>query len=238
MATTLFDGGTIWRGPGLPDVEQLLVRDGVIVAVGAEALAAVAEDPADESVDLAGGFLMPSFGDGHAHPLFGGLEAEGPAVRACGSVPEIIAEVRRYAEAHPELEWIFGASYDGSLAEGGLFDARWLDEAVSDRPIVLRAWDYHTVWVNTAALNAAGITAETPDPVLGEIPRRDDGSPLGTLREWGAVEIGLQPQEPGGIAHPPVDLLLGPALDTQRRGDVLEDRERGIVDELLVDHRH
>lgn len=189
MATTLFDGGTIWRGPGLPDVEQLLVRDGVIVAVGAEALAAVAEDPADESVDLAGGFLMPSFGDGHAHPLFGGLEAEGPAVRACGSVPEIIAEVRRYAEAHPELEWIFGASYDGSLAEGGLFDARWLDEAVSDRPIVLRAWDYHTVWVNTAALNAAGITAETPDPVLGEIPRRDDGSPLGTLREWGAVDL-------------------------------------------------
>ena len=58
-----------------------------------------------------------------------------------------------------------------------------------DRPVVLRAWDYHTVWCNTAALERAGITADTPDPVLGEIPRRADGSVLGTLREWGAVDL-------------------------------------------------
>ena len=113
----------------------------------------------------------------------------GPAVRACQSVDEIVLAVKEFAGTHPEQDWILGASYDGSLARGGLFDARWLDAAVPDRPVVLRAWDYHTVWCNTVALDRAGITADTPDPVLGEIPHRDDGSVLGTLREWGAVDL-------------------------------------------------
>src|SRR5690242_10572515 len=132
---------------------------------------------------------MPSFGDGHAHPLYGGLEAVGPPVRQCNSVDEIVLAVKQYADAHPDEEWIVGASYDGSLSRGGLFDARWLDAAVPDRPVVLRAWDYHTVWCNSVALQRAGITADTKDPELGEIPRREDGAPLGTLREWGAVDL-------------------------------------------------
>jgi predicted amidohydrolase YtcJ len=190
VVMTLFHNGTVWRGAdeqaGKTTADSLLVDDGVIVAVGDAALAA--GQGADE-VDLEGGFLMPSFGDGHAHPLLGGLEYVGPAVRPCSSVEEIVAEVRKYAEANPDEEWIVGASYDGSLAEGGLFDARWLDEAVPDRPVALRAWDYHTMWVNSVALERAGITSDTPDPVLGEIPRREDGSVLGTLREWGAVDL-------------------------------------------------
>ncbi|MBU3751588.1 MAG: amidohydrolase, partial [Mycobacterium sp.] len=80
----------------------------------------------------------------------------------------------------------------------GLFEARWLDAAVADRPVVLRAWDYHTVWCNSAALNRAGITANTPDPPLGEIPHREDGSVLGTLREWGAVDLVMNVMPPRG----------------------------------------
>ena len=182
MSSTLFTGGTIWTGDG--DTDALLVTDGVVTATGR----AAQRDDA-HVVDLGGGFLMPSFGDGHAHPLYGGLEAVGPAVRACDSVDEIVTAVRRYAEAHPDEEWIVGASYDGSLAPNGLFDARWLDAAVPDRPVVLRAWDYHTLWCNSAALQRAGITADTPDPPLGEIPHREDGSVLGTLREWGATDL-------------------------------------------------
>jgi predicted amidohydrolase YtcJ len=182
----LFSGGVIWTGA--QDTDAVLVADGVVRAVG---------DPARESagslgamtVDLGGGFLMPAFGDGHAHPLYGGLEAIGPQIRKCSSVDEIVSAVRDFAAAHPEQDWIVGASYNSSLAPGGLFDARWLDAAVPDRPVVLRAWDYHTVWCNTAALERAGITGDTPDPVLGSIPHRVDGSVLGTLREWGAVDL-------------------------------------------------
>ncbi|MDV3126069.1 amidohydrolase [Mycobacterium sp. 21AC1] len=181
--STLFHGGVIWTG--MQTTDALLVADGVVQAIGDDARTR----GADEQVDLEGGFLMPSFGDGHAHPLYGGLEAAGPAVRPCTSVDEIVLAVKEFAESHPDEEWIVGASYDGSLAPEGLFDARWLDAAVPDRPVVLRAWDYHTLWVNSAALQRAGITADTPEPALGEIPRRADGSPLGTLREWGATDL-------------------------------------------------
>ena len=189
---TLFTGGTIWTGAG--DTDALLVSEGTVRALGQQARQAEAA----QTIDLDGGFLMPSFGDGHAHPLYGGLEAAGPAVRACTSVDEIVTAVRKYADEHPEQEWIAGASYDGSLAPGGLFDARWLDAAVADRPVVLRAWDYHTVWCNTEALKRAGITPETPDPPLGEIPHREDGSVLGTLREWGAVDLVMNVMPPRG----------------------------------------
>lgn len=189
----LLHSGTVFTGAASPDVDAVLLVDGRIAGLGAEAhrLAEAATDAGSEVLrtDLGGAFVSASFGDGHAHPLFGGLEEAGPRVRACGSVEEIVAEVKRFAEEHPELEWIFGASYDGSLAPEGLFDARWLDEAVPDRPVLLRAWDYHTVWVNSAALAAAGITRDTPDPELGEITHRADGEPLGILREWGAVDL-------------------------------------------------
>lgn len=181
----LFTGGTIWTGSA--DSDALLVIDGAIHSLGEQARHSA---PADVPViDLAGGVVMPSFGDGHAHPLYGGLEAAGPAVRPCRSIDDILAAVGSYADEHPDQEWIVGASYDGSLAPEGLFDARWLDSVVPDRPVVLRAWDYHTVWCNTEAIRRAGITPDTPDPVLGEIPHRADGSVLGTLREWGAVDL-------------------------------------------------
>ena len=198
MPSTLFRGGTIWTGVNGQTTDALLVVDGVVQALGK---AARAQMQGAEPVDLGGGFLMPSFGDGHAHPLPGGLEAVGPQVRRCKSVDEIVDEVRRFAAEHHGDEWIVGASYDSSLAPDGLFDARWLDAAVPDRPVALRAWDYHTMWVNSAALERAGITADTPDPVLGEIPHREDGSVLGTLREWGAVDLvtAVMPKHDEGV---------------------------------------
>ena len=185
----MFRGGTIWTGTDGATTHALTVVDGVIEGIGKQAQRVAGQHGRVEEVDLDGGFLMPSFGDGHAHPLLGGLEAVGPPIRSCRSVAEIVEAVRVFAESHPDDEWIVGASYDGSLAPNSLFDARWLDAVVPDRPVMLRAWDYHTAWCNSAALQRAGITADTPDPVLGEIPHREDGSVLGTLREWGAVDL-------------------------------------------------
>jgi predicted amidohydrolase YtcJ len=187
ITATLFTGGVIWTGSA--DTDAVLVVDGTVRAVGDQAHALASETPSVEQVDLDGGFLMPSFGDGHSHPLYGGLEAAGPPVRECGSVDDIVLAVKQFAADNPDQDWIVGASYDGSLAPDGLFDSRWLDAAVPDRPVVLRAWDYHTMWCNSVAIERAGITADTPDPVLGEIPHRADGSVLGTLREWGATDL-------------------------------------------------
>jgi predicted amidohydrolase YtcJ len=191
MVSTYFSGGTVWTGDEREE-SALLVREGIVVAIGSEATELADADASTdtiERVDLAGGFLMPAFADGHAHPIFGGLEGEGPQIRGLTSVEQIVAVVRAFAEENPQLEAILGGSYDSSLASEGLFDARWLDDAVADRPVILHASDYHTVWCNTRALELAGIDASTPDPVLGEITRRADGTPLGTLREWGASEL-------------------------------------------------
>ena len=181
MTATIFTGGVIWTG-SVRRHDALLVADGVVRALGDEARSSAAG--ADE-VDLDGGFLMPSFGDGHAHPLYGGLESAGPAVRPCKSVDEIVSAVKKFAASNPDDEWIVGASYESSLAPDGLFDARWLDAAVPDRPVVLRAWDYHTMWCNSVALDRAGITADTPDPVA-----RRDPAPRGRFGTRHIARVG------------------------------------------------
>ena len=193
-------GGRVWTGAPAasgsrpPDrSDAVALAGGRVVALGAEALALRME--AGEVVDLAGGLAMPAFGDGHAHPVQGGLEEAGPAVREAGSVAGVADAVRSWAAAHPDEEWIVGASYDPALdpvlAPGGRFDAEWLDAAVADRPVVLRAADYHTIWCNTEALRRAGVGPATPEPAIGRIERREDGSPLGTLREWQACDLVL-----------------------------------------------
>ena len=189
MSITVFTGGDIVIDPtseaGELRTSAIAFRDGRVAAHGPEALELAAE-AGSETIDLAGGALLPAPGDGHAHPLPGGVEALGPNIRAAENLQGIIDAVAEWKAAHPDAEWIVGGSYDATFAEGGRFDARWLDEVTGDTPTILRAWDYHTAWVNTAALRAGGITAETPDPPLGRILRREDGSPLGTLQETAA----------------------------------------------------
>ncbi|MTA04781.1 MAG: amidohydrolase family protein, partial [Actinobacteria bacterium] len=157
----------------------MLIEDGRIIAVGDDAL----YQSADEVIDLGESFLMPSFGDGHAHPIFAGREAAGPKVNGLQNVNEIQEAVRIFAQANPETPWIIGGAYEAAIISGGDFDAHWLDEIVSDRPVVLHAVDHHTIWVNSKALEIAGITSATTDPAGGSIARRADGSPKGTLRE-------------------------------------------------------
>ncbi|MEV7782959.1 amidohydrolase [Kitasatospora sp. NPDC088351] len=185
-ADTIFTGGRIHTGdPANPHTTALAVTAGRITALGAEALALRGERT--ETVDLAGGALLPSWGDGHVHPLLGGIGLRGVPVRDCTSLEEVVEAVRLWAEQHPEAEWITGDAFDPWLAEGGLFDAALLDAVVPDRPVLLRTMDHHTGWANSEALRRAGYTARTPQPVNGEIVRRPDGSPLGTLREFGAL---------------------------------------------------
>lgn len=185
----VYRGGRVWVRRGVM-TSAVAVRGAVVVALGRTAEGLV--DEADEVVDLRSGLLLPAFGDGHCHPIFGGLEAQGPDVAHATSVSRIQHALRDWADSHPGGDWIFAASYDPALVEGGSFDARWIDQVVPDRPVWLRAHDYHTAWCNTKALALAGITADTPDPPLGRIDRREDGSPKGTLREWGAVDLLLK----------------------------------------------
>ena len=183
---TLFTNATFWSS-GSPVFSSMLVENEKIIAVGQKAV----ELEHNKVVDLSGAFVMPAFADGHAHPLFAGREMLGPQVNGVQSVGEIVAEVARFAKANPDEEWIIGGAYEAAIIEQGDFDAHWLDEAVSDRPVVLHAVDHHTVWVNSKALELSGITAATKNPEGGTIARREDGSPKGTLREPTAIGLVL-----------------------------------------------
>lgn len=193
MGLTIFVDGHVLVDPLGPDgaplySDAIAFRDGRVAAHGAEA-ASLRDEPGAEVVHLAGDVLAPALGDGHAHPVLGGSEDLGPAIRPAEDLAGILRAVADWKAAHPEAEWIVGASYDSTFAPDGLFDAAWLDEVTGDTPTILRAWDYHTAWVNSAALRAGGITSETPDPPLGRIVRRADGSPLGTLMEAAANDF-------------------------------------------------
>jgi predicted amidohydrolase YtcJ len=187
VPVTRIEAAAMWstsrRGP-------VVIDESGIRAVGP----AAAELPVDEVVT--GGFLSPGFRDGHAHPLFAGLESSFAAVRGLESVEEVLAAVSAWADAHRTAEWVRGEGFDPALAPSAVFRAEWLDRVVRDRPVALRAWDYHTVWANTAALRLAGIDAATPDPPGGEIVRDADGTPVGTLREieaWRSLYASMPP---------------------------------------------
>ena len=179
---TYFSGGTIWSGFN-KKISSLRIDSGLIVEINGDA------KPGDQLVDLKGAFLAPAFMDGHAHPLFGGREGQGPKVNGLQSVQAIVAEVKRFAEENPNMRWIIGGAYEAAIVERGDFLASWLDEAVKDRPVVLHAADHHTIWVNTKALDIAKINEVNCDPEGGTIARNEDGSARGTLREPAAIDL-------------------------------------------------
>jgi predicted amidohydrolase YtcJ len=184
----LFRNGTVLTtDPARPIARAVAIEDGVIVALDDEALDYRTRGASE--FDLAGGCLVPGFRDGHAHPLWGGIELGQVPLVGARTMDEVVERVRAYAHAHPELEWIEGGGYDPTVVPNGVGDATVLDAAVADRPVVLEASDHHTMWVNSEALRRAGITASTPDPPLGRIIRHGDGTPVGTLVEWGAIAM-------------------------------------------------
>ena len=143
----------------------------------------------DQEVKLEQGYVFPAFRDGHAHPIFAGREAAGPVVTTAKSIAEIQEVLTRYRKENPGQVWIEGGAYDRSIVDGGLFLASWLDEAVSDVPVVLHASDHHTIWVNSKALEL--IPSPLPTLISGSVDVDASGAPTGVLREPQAMALVL-----------------------------------------------
>lgn len=168
-------------------VTALAIDGQQVVAVGDEALDW--STSWDDVVDLAGRCVVPGFRDGHAHPLHGGTELSSLRLDTATTVADAVARVARWAHDHPADEWIVGSGHTTAMLPNSAGRAEWLDAVVPDRPVALYSSDHHTMWVNSAALHAAGITRDTVDPSGGVIVRRADGEPLGALFEFGALAL-------------------------------------------------
>jgi predicted amidohydrolase YtcJ len=162
------------------------VREGRIVALGAAALELAG--PRTRHVDLAGGLLVPGFTDAHIHAVQGGLERLHCDLTPATSREDCRRLVREYAAAHPERPWVTGGGWDQTFFPGGRPTAAELDSVVPDRPVFLPNASHHDAWVNSRALELAGIDARTPDPPHGRIGRALDGTPTGVLHE-GAMSL-------------------------------------------------
>ncbi|MCC5576006.1 amidohydrolase [Microtetraspora sp. AC03309] len=187
----LFRGGRVLTPEGF--AEAVLVRDGVIAAVGAES-DLVRLSPAAEPVDLRGGLLTPGFVDAHIHPVQAGLERAACDLAEIYGLDEYLAHIASFAAAHPEKTWVSGGGWDMAAFPGGLPHRTQLD--FLDRPAYLIQRDHHAAWVNTRALELAGITKDTPDPADGRIERDPDGTPSGVLHEGAMDLVGLLTPRP------------------------------------------
>ena len=101
---------------------------------------------------------------------------------------EYLAAIAAYAAAHPDEDWILGGGWAMPAFPGGTPTAADLDRGRADRPVFLPNRDHHGAWVNSRALEIAGIDRDTPDPPDGRIERDADGRPSGMLHE-GAMAL-------------------------------------------------
>lgn len=166
-----------------PVTEALAVRNGRFVFVGSSRGADRWIGEATEVIELDGRAVVPGLIDGHVHlqsglSLVRGVDLTGIADR--GEWTRRIAA--RAAELGPGA-WIVGGRWDHTLSPGGFPSVEDLDPVTPENPVALSDIDGHTTWVNSLALDIAGVGAATPDPPGGRIVRYASGEPTGILLE-------------------------------------------------------
>jgi predicted amidohydrolase YtcJ len=166
----------------------LAVRAGRIVAVGTDLAVEDLIGPSTRVIELRGRTVTPGFQDAHVHPIHGGLAMLRCDLHADEESHRYLDVIEIYARTHPGEAWIRGGGWYMAAFEGGTPRREDLDRIVPDRPAFLTSRDGHSAWVNTKALELAGVTASTPDPSDGRIEREPDGTPSGTLQE-GAMDL-------------------------------------------------
>lgn len=199
----------VFNGKVLSVDMRLNKHPGTAVVVLGEKIAAVGTD--DEIlkyrsegtalIDAKGNTILPGLCDSHCHASF-----TASSIVACDlfnvfpgendtreTVMDIFRErLRKYIGDHPEEAIIRGTGWSLTVFSGcgwELPNRHELDEVSGDKPIVLESFCQHNVWVNTKAIEAAGITADTPTPATGNITREAGGYPAGLFQEMSAIAM-------------------------------------------------
>lgn len=177
--------------PGRPAVPgAVAIANGQISWIGRGVVPADALPPRALRINCEGGALMPGFVDAHCHPLALGaaLTAADCRPAAARTIPEIQRQLALWATANPDARYVRGFGYDELLIQERRHPNRLdLDAVVADRPVLLTHGSGHALVLNTAALQAAGITESTDEPAGGFIDREaDTGAPSGLLLEMGS----------------------------------------------------
>jgi len=154
---------------------------GRVIVVGGEKDTA-ARLPDAQHIDAQGKTLLPGLIDAHGHVFELGEIASGVDLFGATSLGGAVRAVAEFSRNHPKNAWIVGYGWNQEVWKLGRFPtAAELDAVVNDRPVLLHRVDAHASWVNTKALEMAGIGKDTPDPAGGKIERDANGKPTGVL---------------------------------------------------------
>jgi hypothetical protein len=169
----------------LPWAESVAVKDGRFIAVGTDEEVGSVVGEKTRVIDLEGRFVIPGILDLHTHPFitpwYGSMNL---SLQQPADADAILEEVRAYADAHPNKEWIIGGQWLlGVFAEDNPHKTL-LDGVVPGRPVALLDQTGHSMWLNSRALAVAGITRKTQTSQLIVVDKDpSSGEPTGTVRE-------------------------------------------------------
>ena len=178
--------GTDW--PATPQ-EAIAIHGRSILAVDTSSGIQQYIGPETQVHDLKGRMVLPGFIDTHIHLGAAAQIMAGVDLLPCTSLSEIQSTIRDYAEKNKDVPVIRGFGWNYFLFNESGPHKEMLDEVISNKPIVLTSFDGHATWVNSRALEIAGITSSTPEPTGGKIERDAEGNPTGVLREMAASNL-------------------------------------------------
>ncbi len=180
-----------------PQAEALAVAGDRIIAVGHEAEMVPFVGANTKTFRMEGRFITPGLVDGHCHLHGLGVARESLDVRGKKSPDEVARSVADAAKGRVAGEWVTGRGWDQNLFAPAVFPTHMPLDAVSpDRPVALTRIDGHALWVNAAAMKAAGIDRSAADPPGGRIMRDEKGEPTGVFVDnaMDLVQVRMPPE--------------------------------------------
>ncbi len=188
VADTVYTNGRIYTvNEAQPWVEAVAIKDGTFQVVGSNAEVEAVTGGSTEVVDLGGAFAMPGLIDIHG---FHGMSTENRVYCELKGTfwepteEQILADLRACVEVYPvEVEWFVAEGFTPAPMSKEALSLATLDEIVPDKPAYVADESGHNGWVNSRALEVAGVTAETPDPPAGYFERDESGSLTGRVFE-------------------------------------------------------
>ncbi len=219
----IYSGALIPMDTAHHAAQAVAIARGKITAVGANEEVIALAGPETQIIDAQGGTVLPGFIDSHVHLFGGSFELDCLNLYGVEGIDAMRAAILPYAEANPNDAMVFCVMADyGILGTGSTPTRHDLDSILADRPLAMFAPDHHTVWANTAALEATGLLQGGKVDAGSEIVMGADGRANGELLEPGAYGPILELTRHGGREM--LGLITGrdpepPATSEQREMD-------------------
>ena len=182
----------IWTvNPRQPRAEAVAISGGRFLAIGSNDEMLPLASGGAKKVDVGGDTVLPGFIDAHNHPAEAGLDHLRMVDCDLRSIADIQAALRKRAAQTPPGQWVLGFKYDDTkTSDNRPLTLQDLDSAVPDHPVFVEHRGGHTAWLNSAALKAAKVDENTPDPPGGKYDRDPaTGKLTGRVRERAKAAI-------------------------------------------------